>query len=266
MTGSRVSTWVRVSVSSYSKAHRASRDGIDLMGDEYFIKPGYVPNPGRQRAGSADSPFFWTARRVEDALRYQSYVYKRAAELARTRNLGSVLDVGCGPAVKLRRFLPSNLEVCLVDQPSVEDLALEAMPASAFVGADLETITLELRRQYDLIICADVLEHLSNPDPCLRFLIRHLARTGVAVLSTPDRDVLRGRDCLTSPHPDHVREWNSTEFRRYVEDRGLRVLEQRLYPQKAVNPVQHLIGRVRLLLGAPPSWLCCQTVTCVLGD
>ncbi|MBM4422652.1 MAG: hypothetical protein FJ030_04575 [Chloroflexi bacterium] len=55
------------------------------------------------------------------------------------------------------------------------------------------------------------------------------------MISTPERDVLRGPDALHCPKAEHVREWNRSEFARYLETRGLEIVEHRLLPDVAFN-------------------------------
>ncbi|MEM1422449.1 MAG: hypothetical protein AAGH64_00445, partial [Planctomycetota bacterium] len=67
-----------------------------------------------------------------------------------------------------------------------------------------------------------LLEHLIDPDPAIEVLRRHTA--GVVVLSTPDRDVVRGPDAMGLEKPEHVREWNRGEFADYLTSRGLDIV------------------------------------------
>src|SRR5215831_1019668 len=70
---------------------------------------------------------------------------------------------------------------------------------------------------FDLVICADVIEHLPEPDGLLRYL-QSIAPCWI-VLSTPDRDVVGARYGTMEGPPKnihHVREWNMPEFRSYI--------------------------------------------------
>mmetsp|Transcript_126749 Transcript_126749/g.405862 ORF Transcript_126749/g.405862 Transcript_126749/m.405862 type:complete len:210 (+) Transcript_126749:557-1186(+) len=77
-----------------------------------------------------------------------------------------------------------------------------------------------------IVIAAEVVEHLRRPRRLLRVLRRLLAPGGgavAAVLTTPDRDAWYDRRYhLGPPHnPAHVREWNATEFVRFLACEGL---------------------------------------------
>jgi hypothetical protein len=74
-----------------------------------------------------------------------------------------------------------------------------------------------------LVICSDVIEHVVDPDVLLGYLRTCTGSGGLVILSTPERHRLRGRNCIRSPNPAHVREWSFGELRRYLEARGFRV-------------------------------------------
>jgi hypothetical protein len=122
-------------------------------------------------------------------------------------------------------------------------------------------------RTFDLIICADVLEHLMDPGPSIEMMKRFSTAGTLLVISTPDRARLRGRNCMESPKPEHVREWTVREFTRYLRSRGLSVLDTRLFPADDApansGMKQELLWRLRLAAHSPRR---CQTLLCRLGD
>ncbi len=229
----------------------------------FCIKPGYRPNftpVDRDPSAGAD---YWTEERIALASRYQYDVYRTAAALMQAREVASVLDVGSGPPVKLKSLLPAKrLAVHLVDQPETAPLAKKLLPVATFTAADLETIDLDLGRRFDLVICADVVEHLRDPDPCLRFIRRHLAPGGVLLISTPERDILRGRDCDCCPHPAHVREWNRPEFASFLSSRCWQIVKHWNVPQQRTFAPVRLLGATLERLGRAPRWYSCQAALC----
>jgi 2-polyprenyl-3-methyl-5-hydroxy-6-metoxy-1,4-benzoquinol methylase len=56
----------------------------------------------------------------------------------------------------------------------------------SFAIANIETDKVELEKDYDLIICGDVLEHLVNPWKTLRLLKDHLKSGGMIIYSLPN--------------------------------------------------------------------------------
>lgn len=232
----------------------------------YGLPPDYAPNLALEDRTRQRTGVFWTEERIARSSLYQYDAYRLAAELMARPDVRSVLDVGCGPPVKLRALMPAKpLDVHLVDDAEVAPLAHRLLPAAAFTAADLETVDADLGRRFDLALCIDVLEHLVDPDPCLAFLRRHLAPGGRLLVSTPDRDALRGRGWRTSPHPDHVREWNGEEFARFLGSRGWRIERRGRLPAERTAAPLRALGALLDRLGTPPRWYSCQYALCMAG-
>jgi 2-polyprenyl-3-methyl-5-hydroxy-6-metoxy-1,4-benzoquinol methylase len=232
-----------------------------LSHGSFFIKDGYRPNFVQNTFDNEGGEAYWTQERIKISAKYQFDVYADA--LRQLPATGRLLDIGCGPPQKLNRMLGRDArEVWLVDQPSTVALAKRLLPSANFVAANLEEIDIDLGVRFDVIICADVIEHLVNPDPCLAFIRRHLDYEGVAFISTPERDVLRGRNCMDSPHPMHVREWNQTEFCALLEAREFLIERQYLVPQQKLPSWKKWLGRLMNVTGMPPAWYSCQVAVC----
>ena len=80
-----------------------------------------------------------------------------------------------------------------------------------------------------------MIEHLVDPDKLLIAIHTATGPESLILISTPERDRLRGKDCLSSPKAAHVREWNFAEFAAYLKSRGLTILEHRLVPPLSFN-------------------------------
>jgi len=183
---------------------------------------------------------YWNSSRIQTSARFQYHVYRWGAALVRSRGLASVLDVGCGPATKLATLIaPVCPCIAGIDQSSAITVARRLERPGDFRVVDLEHCqSVQAERTYDLIICADVLEHLLDPDPALALIARHCHANTLVLLSTPDRARLRGRGCMTSEKPEHVREWAAPEFLAYLRSRRWSVLRALLLPS-ADEPILH---------------------------
>jgi SAM-dependent methyltransferase len=229
--------------------------------DNFFIKAGY-----RSRAKAAtlvdDIDSYWHGARQATANDYQWAVYAAAAARLRESSAPRALDVGCGYPAKIAPLIaPAAASVTLVDQPSLAPLMARDFPSYIFAGTDLEAPDVSFDAPFDVVICADVIEHLMDPLPLLAFLRDQLAPASRLFLSTPERDRVRGSDCLDSPNPEHVREWDQAEFRRLLDHVGLVVEEHVLLPQKrsmlARGPLLPLLQRLR-----PAQYAGCQLAIC----
>ena len=82
-----------------------------------------------------------------------------------------------------------------------------------------------LPNKIDIIICSDVIEHLIDPDLLLNYIKNLSSKNSIIYLSTPDRDRMRGKSCMKSLKKEHIREWNYSEFKAYIADRGFQIID-----------------------------------------
>lgn len=189
----------------------------------YGLPANYVVNPPVPYTAKA----YWTEQQVGNAGHYQYQVYRKVAGLCRERKAVTLLDVGCGPGIKLdriHRLLP-HLRITGVDQRDAIEYCRTHHAYGTWEVVDLNNPDDAFSVQADVIVCADVIEHIDQPDRLLAFISRSLRPGGAALISTPDRDLLRGRGDPGPPgNPSHIREWSAPELRGFLEDSGFRVL------------------------------------------
>ena len=229
----------------------------------YGIRPDYQP---RKTAETfvADPSDYWNPMRIKAASIYQYHVYKKAADLLSKLADRSCLDLGCGYPQKAKELiLPVTDDVTLVDQPSMKGMLARDFPEMKFIPMNLEDGATDLLAKYSCVLCADVVEHLIDPDPLMNTIRNTLSFDGVAVISTPERDIERGTNCLTSPKPEHVREWNRAEFHTYLGESGFKVVEHFLAPKGRLSPVLEALAP-RLQWMRRRYWTGCQIAVCQL--
>ena len=146
---------------------------------------------------------------------YQDKVYETAHTLCKNYNLNKVLDIGCGSGYKLIKYFKNYDFVGSELEPTLSWLK-KTYPSHKWVKSDLSTT---LKENYDIIICADVIEHLVDPDLLINFL-KNIDFKYI-VISTPERDAIqkyqRGHTWMGPPNnPTHVREWSFEEFKHYL--------------------------------------------------
>lgn len=108
----------------------------------------------------------------------------RIAEFMRGRPPSRVLDLGCGPGWLAERMTRAGHQVVGVDL--VESQGVGAR-MSRFVQCDLERgLTLDRDECFDVVVAADVLEHLRDPERLLREALRHLRPGGLVLASVPN--------------------------------------------------------------------------------
>ena len=168
------------------------------MPDRYCIKDGYQIN---------EHPRFFDDTPLKD--QWQDEVYRHARDRFEHNNYQSVLDLGTGSGYKLIKYFGTKHDVVGIDlHPTTRWLNVN-YPARTWLPFSSDIIVTG----YDLLVCADVLEHVVDPDIIMTY-IRN-AGPKLVVLSTPDRDRLPTPNGPPS-NPCHCREWSFAEFQMYV--------------------------------------------------
>lgn len=158
-----------------------------------------------------ENDFLDTSGRSDE---YQNDVYLLAKTIAENFDIKKIADVGCGSAFKLKKYF-SDYDIIGYDlEPTVNQLN-EKYPNNNWVISDFNSTPDEV----DLVICADVIEHVNNPDELIIFIKKMNPK--YIIISTPDRNLLHdklGRSHLGPPvNKHHVREWSFEEFKKYMK-------------------------------------------------
>jgi SAM-dependent methyltransferase len=198
----------------------------------YGLPPNYRCNcPPAHDTDSLRTPEYWTSVRVTLSHYYQHAVYSYAHNVARTSGARTIYDIGCGPATKLLKFFDNSFTLFGVDTPEAISYCRAQHPRGTFFTADLDSPNVTLpddAPRADLIICADVIEHLEYPEHLLSFITSTLAPGGTFIISTPDRDALYSPGNLQPSNPEHIREWNMQEFANFLTSHNISVIHQHL--------------------------------------
>ncbi len=187
------------------------------------------------------------------------------AKIARLVPPGSVvLDVGCGVG-RLGQHLAIN-QGCVVDGINANRAELEL--ASPFYRClwewDLEWHHLPrslLKRRYDIVVCADVLEHLREPGRLLQLLRSILQPTGKVLISIPNVGhigvilELLGGDFHYRPEglldETHLRFFTRQSFLRFLKDYGFSgsIVDETVAPLQASEFAQWVTHLNQLNIG-----------------
>jgi len=167
--------------------------------------------------------------RAQYAPKRSSYSsHARLLELIAGRNL-RVLDVGSGYGELAAAIQAAGHTVTAMDmyEPRV--------PVAEFIRADFSVdIPLASDRVFDIIVLADVLEHLPDPGKTIGQLLQHLADDGAMLVSLPNAvhwsvraHVAAGRFEYTNRgilDRGHLRFFTTKSARRLFRDAGLDVV------------------------------------------
>jgi SAM-dependent methyltransferase len=169
--------------------------------------------------------YFDDAPYVDSRIVHQPEVYQAADYFLQVTGRGTIIDIGCGNGRKLRSVrarrhigidFGQNLSFCRGHYGSWGEW-IEA----DFSREDCLRIA-ELADEQSVVVCADVVEHLLNPEPLVALLAACYRRGAIVLTSTPDRILVRGANHRgPPPNPSHIREWALQEYVEFLGARGL---------------------------------------------
>jgi SAM-dependent methyltransferase len=164
----------------------------------YYLPEDYTPRLDNEAFDDTPHTDLW-----------QNDVYELAHQLAVAYGLGTILDIGCGSGFKLMKFFEQFHTAGVEVEPTLSWLK-ERYPDRLWLPPGETLLT------YKLVICSDVIEHVADPDALLESIKK--VRPTKIVISTPERSMLACDQAGPPNNLAHQREWNFTEFDRYLTD------------------------------------------------
>jgi hypothetical protein len=139
--------------------------------------------------------------------------------------------VGCGSGFKLLKNFQSVQTIGIEVDPTYTWLSHQYPQQKWFKFDAVDPSALAA----DLVICADVIEHMQDPGILIDFIRK--IRFRILILSTPEREAVAGRSDYGPPeNTSHFREWSAGEFAAYLSD-FFEIQEQKIFPGKSTTQV-----------------------------
>ena len=161
------------------------------------------------------------------ALTFQLRVYKLARACMVTSTMKSVLDIGCGNPQKLRFLIaPFSEDITGIDlSKNVQHINEEF---GEWIGCDIEKSMPDIDKVFDLIIAADIIEHLHEPKKLVE-LIKHVSdEKTLIILSTPAKETLP----KNVNNVDHHSEFTTEEIKKFLTKSGFIIEQHLVYAQQ----------------------------------
>lgn len=159
-----------------------------------------------------ENDFLDTSGRSDE---YQNDVYLLAKDITQKNIITSIADVGCGSGFKLLKYFKEYILFGYDLKPTVEILKIK-YPNNNWIISNFNSKP----ESSDMVICADVIEHVDDPDELLEFIKK--MNPEHIIISTPDRNILNEKLNRSHTGPPgnkhHIREWSFEEFESYISD------------------------------------------------
>ena len=186
-----------------------------------------------------------------------------------------VLDVGCGTG-SISALLASECHATLVGiEPNPERADACRTRGLNVENGYYDEETATRLGAFDVIVFADVLEHVSDPASLLELASRHLTPNGIVLVSTPNVAHWTVRTALLRGHFDyqpmgimdatHLRWFTSRTIRRVFESVGLDVVDHDWTSGSWMQSYRHVPrslrrNGVRALVRTLPDLFGCQHI------
>ncbi len=137
--------------------------------------------------------------------------------------ISNILDIGCGEGF-LVSHLPKNIKYTGIDHnPESIEIAKSAayqQRETNFLVGNVYKLPFP-DKQFDLITCLEVLEHLEAPEKALAE-IKRMAKKYV-ILSVPNEPLFQLANFLRGKylsrfgnHPEHINQWGIRQFKKLI--------------------------------------------------
>jgi SAM-dependent methyltransferase len=187
---------------------------------------GYEEHVGRYRAKSASGdPERDPAPMVQELIARLQFAAMRVPMSQK-----NILDYGCGTGLALQWLAlhaqPKRAVGLDVSKGAIE-FARRQYPGFEFRAAAIEAPQQDLKREFDIALCFEVLEHLKDPDSALAFVAAHyLKPNGLLISSTPNRVVFSAG---TEPSPINRTHIHEMLLEEYVDLLGKHFVDSRVW-------------------------------------
>jgi SAM-dependent methyltransferase len=159
--------------------------------------------------------------------------YKRIADLINGSDGKYLLDVGCGIGLQDLLIVDKDVISIDIDRRNLVE-AKEVRKRMQMGQATIHTLvgdihSLPLNKEFDVILCSEVLEHLAHDRMALASLLTVLKEDGLLFLTLPNRlrlelsQLFRFSLRVHCIQPDHIREYTVTDVPNLVRSFPLKI-------------------------------------------
>jgi len=151
-----------------------------------------------------------------DERRVREYIISKVS-----KNVRSILDVGCGSGWVAKHFVLKNVQVISLDVSVVNPAkALELYPSENHFGIAADSFKLPFSdNSFDCVIASEIIEHVVAPADFVKELFRVVKQGGELIVTTPYKERLIYYLCVhcnqKTPANAHLHSFDETKLENY---------------------------------------------------
>lgn len=163
---------------------------------------------------------------------------------------GEVLEIGSSSGYMTKEFKKRGSIIDVVEVDNKDIMEAKKFARNVFLGSiEDNKLRQKIKGKYDFIICADVLEHLFDPEAALLFLKSKIKKEGVILISIPNIaywamriQLLKGRFDYTESgllDKTHLRFYTYNSFLELLKKLEFKI--EKIYPAEVSIPFGHIL-------------------------
>lgn len=175
--------------------------------------------------------------------------HKKIIKLVGQNN--SVLELGASTGYLTKKIKENKNQVSIVEYDKDDAKVASKYALKTFIGSlEDETFLKTIKGKYDVIVAADVLEHLKNPELALKYLKKLLKKEGVLIISMPNIACWKIRSDLLFKglfeysesgilDKTHLRFYTYYTLQKFLNSEGYKI--EIIYPMESSYPLKSLL-------------------------
>lgn len=163
--------------------------------------------------------------------------YRFAREFVKGKN---VLDLACGEGYG--SFMFSEDAHCVIgidiDDATVRHASAKYLRENLkFIKGSITEVPIEEEGMFDIIVCFEALEHITEHNELIKEVKRLLKKDGTFIVSTPNKSEYSEEQGYKNPF--HIKEFYLDEFKDILENNFKNILlyGQKMYPSSNIFPL-----------------------------
>lgn len=156
------------------------------------------------------------------------------------KEVGKILDVGCGKAWVAELCCPNGFVVVSLDI-SLTNVAKARVkyPFENHYAVVADVFNLPFKENsFDFIIASEIIEHVVSPKKLVENLMRVLKPGGTLLITTPYKEKLEYSLCVhcnkSTPRHAHIHSFNEKNLESLFKDKELKLFEYHTFGNKAL--------------------------------
>lgn len=157
--------------------------------------------------------------------------YRNLISLTKTLGPKSILDAGCGEGFTMERLNKNGIGNKIEGVEYSKDAILlgkNLFPNLTFKEGSVYDLPYR-DNSFDLVICTEVLEHLSEPSKVLKEVLR--VSKEYVLVSVPNEpffmlgNFIRGKNLARFGNdPGHINHWTIGSFQKFLKENGVKII------------------------------------------